>query len=52
MCVHCDYSVTKFSKAETPFVHDNESVSSHKHGINFLGLVLSQARNIQNNYTA
>jgi hypothetical protein len=38
MSVHCGYSVTKVSKAETPFVRDNESVSSHKHGIKFLGL--------------
>jgi len=38
MSVYCDYSVTKFSEAETSFVHDNESISSHKHGIKFLGL--------------
>jgi len=38
MSLHCGYSVTKFSKAETTFVHDNESVSSYKHWIKFLGL--------------
>jgi hypothetical protein len=35
MSAHCGYSETKFSKAETPFVRDKESVSSHKHGIKF-----------------